>query len=945
MSQKDTSPPVAAAPALVEHIAQGITALRDQAQDIPVINPPLVVAERLSRDFDRSHISLDHLQQALDYYSQQTIITRAQEGRAYIATHQQHDLAAQQKRLCQHYLQHQQATLEYGLVFTAHPIFALSAEDSQALAQLMIDPKAPVPQVVPLGGISLQEEHARAISALDHARKALLALNRTLYDVALEANMSLAHIRPFAFQLSTWVGYDLDGRDDILWYHSFIFRLIEKQHILAYYLQRIAKLVTQFPDSASSAAPWQQSLEREYQALQQDIQHFTEFADKQTSLEIAANHLTEREHLIDSMTLALPILQWASKQEKPAVMREWMLLGQEIQHYSFGVGRVHLRLNAVQIRNAMRSVVGETLGQTHQQSSQRQRLKQLEQKLSCLTPEEVNFVDLHYEAATATRLMILAQQIIKHVDSRQPIRLLIAECEQPMTLLAALYLAKQTGVDNLIDISPLFETELALERGDKIMHELLELPSYLQYVKSRQVLAVQMGFSDAGRFVGQLPASLAIERLQIKLADVHQTFCPRSVKLLFFNTHGESLGRGGARGATGTEQDDIPGIYQRQRHIFSPYARRYCHQAGISVIHESSFQGGDGYLWFQTPEIAALTITRLCEAELVLPEEDNDPFYQQHSFSLDLFLSIKRWQENLFSHPDYSVLLGMFGNHMLYKAGSRPTKRASSSAGGRQDPSKIRAIAHNALLQQYGYLANVAGGLGHASLHDLDNMITLYQHSARLRGLVDHALLAQRKGSINTLLAYAAILDHGGWIARAYQARDARYVQSCRRIANLLIKDSRADSIKRLAAVFRDDMLDLDMFLQQLAKPSIAPSGNERILIDSLQSLRLFLMIEIMVTICKLPRFAEHNATRREDVISMVLGLDINNALEIIEREFKLNEEWPTTQQKISEPGRNQRYPERYQEIQTKIVQPIRRMHGMIKQISLLIGCLYGAHG
>jgi phosphoenolpyruvate carboxylase len=62
--------------------------------------------------------------------------------------------------------------------------------------------------------------------------------------------------------------------------------------------------------------------------------------------------------------------------------------------------------------------------------------------------------------------------------------------------------------------------------------------------KARGRFAIQTGFSDAGRFIGQLPASLAIERLQIQLARHLDAADMTGIEALVFNTHGESAGRG-----------------------------------------------------------------------------------------------------------------------------------------------------------------------------------------------------------------------------------------------------------------------------------------------------------------------------------------------------------------------------------------------------------------
>ena len=124
-------------------------------------------------------------------------------------------------------------------------------------------------------------------------------------------------------------------------------------------------------------------------------------------------------------------------------------------------------------------------------------------------PLESNFAALAIEASTAIRQFLAMAQILQHIDADQPIRMLIAECEEPATVLAALYFAKLFGIEDKVDVSPLFETEQALEHGGRFLEALLAEEAYRDYARKRGRVAIQTGFSDAGRFVGQVPASLA----------------------------------------------------------------------------------------------------------------------------------------------------------------------------------------------------------------------------------------------------------------------------------------------------------------------------------------------------------------------------------------------------------------------------------------------------
>ena len=59
---------------------------------------------------------------------------------------------------------------------------------------------------------------------------------------------------------------------------------------------------------------------------------------------------------------------------------------------------------------------------------------------------EINFKNLDDETSIAKRQLMIATQIFKHIDNDQPIRFLIAECEQPISIFSALFLAKKLDI-------------------------------------------------------------------------------------------------------------------------------------------------------------------------------------------------------------------------------------------------------------------------------------------------------------------------------------------------------------------------------------------------------------------------------------------------------------------------------------------------------------------
>ncbi|HCJ18662.1 MAG TPA: phosphoenolpyruvate carboxylase, partial [Hyphomonas sp.] len=305
----------------------------------------------------------------------------------------------------------------------------------------------------------------------------------------------------------------------------------------------------------------------------------------------AANALTEhsKRNVLDASEI-LDVLDSVIPEAEDSLAADLMAVRAQVEALQLGTARIHLRVNAAQVR----TVINRDLGlQTEDRELGRLALAELAQKARKSKPVQVNFADLFLEQSTARRQFMMCAQILKHIDSGSVIRFLIAESENPATVMGALYLARQYGVDDKLDISPLFETPEALETGGRFIERLLEEPEFLAYVQQRGYLSIQLGFSDAGRFIGQVAADMAIERIHNLIA---RALAAKGVNvdLLIFNTHGESMGRGA-----------WPGTFeQRFDHLLTPWTRGGARARGLQLRHEVSFQGGDGFLHFANPALA-----------------------------------------------------------------------------------------------------------------------------------------------------------------------------------------------------------------------------------------------------------------------------------------------------------------------------------------------------
>lgn len=831
-----------------------------------------------------------------------------------------------------------------GCVFTGHPTFMLGAEGYAALARAAtdpsgaIDPEAAVVSEAPK--ITIETEHDAAMAALGKAADAHDLVIATILNEARQAfpkNWRALRPQPFAF--GTWVGYDMDGRTDIPWTTSVRFRLKEKAFQLARYLARIERILGSMPPEHAARAELSALQDRlkaahAYTVKMRDI--FAAPLDAPAALSEAANTLTARHpDKIVSLDDTLAALDRMIAASEGDIAAQLVGLASVMRCHRLGVGTVHFRINASQLHNAIRRRLGGDVSIEMNSRTASVRLRELLADASSLS---VNFAALAIETTTAVRQFLAMAQILKHVDADSPIRLLIAESEQPVTVLAAIYFAKLFGIAGKVDVSPLFETEAALEHGARILDALLADPAYRGYARRRGRVAIQTGFSDAGRFLGQIPASLAIERLQGALARLMAKHELHEVSALIFNTHGESMGRGG----------HPVSVRDRMAHVMSPWARGQFAKNKLRLERESSFQGGDGFLFFGTLELSFALMVRLLEADkaIAAASQTPDPFYDEIDISLDFYRAVRHVQSQFFAEPSYGRTLTAFGLSLLRDTGSRKTRRqADVSSSASSGLARIRAIPHNAALQQLGYPVNVIAGIGLATEGDLDRFAELLARSPRAQGLLRMVGASNALASIKTLMAYGDLFDGGFWATRPYRGREQHLEDACRELAERFAGDDRTVAFRKLATHLRVDGLKLHRLLDRVKLDTAAAQDEERRTMGVLHALRLALMQHIFLKAAQIPPFSVRNDISRDEIMEMIFGLRIPEALELLRAAYPV--ERPTLDHfTMTEPTQypDDKVPE-YAGIHARYIEPIAQSYETILSIGTAIAHHFGAVG
>lgn len=813
-----------------------------------------------------------------------------------------------------------------GVVFTAHPTFALSRAMRDALGALAggADPDISALAHLPDQPITLAYEHEDAAAALARGKDALAGFNAAVFDW-LEANIDgpWHTISPAPLRMATWVGYDLDGRTDIHWAQTIRFRLQEKAAQLGRYANVLAGL---------DARALSVRLARAGAEAQAQAELFAEDLDDPARTVAAANRLTaEGPDRLTSIAPVIAELDALIAAAEGARRKGLCAARAEMAAFGLGAAAIHLRVNASQVRSAVQADLGISASA---EFMDRRAMDAAAERSAHAVREAVNFGAVFQEKMTARRQLMLAAQILKHIDADAPIRFLIAEIEAPATIMGAIYLARLYGVADRLDVSPLFETPDVLERGGRMIERLLDEPEYRAYIKARGRLCVQYGFSDSGRFMGQLAAEVAVERLHVLLSRAMAARRISDVEALVFNTHGESMGRGA-----------YPGDMQaRLDYLLTPWARaRFAHD-GVPVHAEVSFQGGDGYVHFQTAHLAEATMRAAVSwaFQTPSPKRGEDAFYADINFSWDIYRAVKNWQEELFAASHYQAVLGAFGINLLPGTGSRKTRRQSGTS--KDDAARsLRAIPHNAILQQLAAPANVSGGFGHVAAREPDRFVGHVAGSPRFAALVNMAHAARKLTSLSVLRTYADFYSPSFWTIRAARAEDDGAADLALRIAARLEQRELDVAIERLANTLSSDRRRFDAVSRGLLPFTAGDSGFEPDLYI-LHAVRLARLVQGFTLAASIPPFSPRHDVTREDLLDMALDLRFADLAEALTEIFPVTSDAPAEFSQLAEPGPANAQPG-YPWIAREIAAPLRKIDRAIKEITVSITHFYGAFG
>jgi phosphoenolpyruvate carboxylase len=923
----ETAPQDAADPSI--GTVRDLLALVDQARDRsaadPFGNPVLAVALAIIRRMDAGTLSLDLLDAVVRHLRDTAFDARALHIARYVGGLDGAGGAMQAtaRRLVRpdpddspvpfRTFRTMVERTRFAAVFTAHPTFSLPPAQGAALARAAGGEPAPRFASHRPSKPALSEEFDQAVAAIANGRDAIDRLTMAfLREAATIWPDRWRVLAPRPVILASWVGYDTDGRTDIGWWDTLRLRLVMKR-------LQLARITAQLGDG-----PAADRLQQALAAVDVQIAACPTAPAADAVAAFATVLVGERDTALVSIGPVLPLLDAAiatAVDPMPLVVARAGLTS-----HGLALAHTHVRLNAAQLHNAARLRLG--LADPPADASRRRvLLAAIGDALDKVQPEPVDFGALMAEQASAVRLMMTVAQIVKHIDGDTPIRFLIAETESGYTLLTALWLARLFGIERQVEISPLFETAEALEQGARVVAEALRSPHWCAYLRATGRMCLQFGYSDSGRYVGQLAASYLIERLRLKVAELLVKHNLADVEVVLFDTHGESIGRGGHPGS----------LADRLKYLSPTASRQAFAAAGIATREESAFQGGDGYLLFGTDALAAATIARIAEHAFAAIPTGQDPIYAEPDFAADFFATIGSGMRDLVEDPGYAALLGAFGPALLDPTGSRPAARQSDAGGPAviRHPRELRAIPNNAILQQLGWCANTLQGLGAAASRHKDDFAPLLQSSPRFRRAIDFAAHALTHSDMDVLRAIVGLVDPGAWLDRVPYATAPGRAVALMSVARALDRMALWQPVTAMAR-----RIQMDHLVLADAWPDAPRMATEEVL---LHALRVAAIQRIWLLGTEIPEFSPRHNLTRQALEDRLLRLDVPACLALLGEVFPHAPNPATSRDFAEPPGR--RNAVSYGREHAEIFEPLGRLFATVREIGAAITHRVGAFG
>ena len=481
-------------------------------------------------------------------------------------------------------------------VFTAHPTEAQRRTVLTKLHRLagllhQLDFESPTPDERAAALERLREELAslweteetRAYrpGVLDEVRNGLYYFETTLFDLAPEIEERLrralretfpghAFQVPHFLRFGSWIGGDRDGNPNVdtkateaaLREHQVMalrlyLRALDRMHghlSVAHdenededgeFKESLRADALVFPEEARRAEdryrrqPYRQKLAFVYRKLQGTLEA--------AARPWRADHRPQPGAYADAteFLLDLRVLQRSLRRRAGRRLAEGGLgtLIAQAEIFGFHLASLDLRQHAERHAGALAEIFGRTgLGEAWADADDARRAELLTAEL--LSPRPLTGrLDFSKATNETLELFRLVRRAHDRVGPASIETYVVSMTRGAADILSVLLMARDAGIEDALDVVPLFETVADLHQAPLTMERLFLNPAYARHLERRPTgQTIMIGYSDSNKDAGYVAANWELQLAQRALAALSAR---RGVNLTLFHGRGGSVGRGG----------------------------------------------------------------------------------------------------------------------------------------------------------------------------------------------------------------------------------------------------------------------------------------------------------------------------------------------------------------------------------------------------------------
>ncbi len=577
---------------------------------------------------------------------------------------------------------------------------------------------------------------------------------------------------PSLLRYASWIGGDRDGNPNVTAEVTWETMETQRRAARQVYLNEIALLrehLTQSRDEVGVSAALVEAVEKASGPVPRNPDELYRRKMSVIWSRLSSNDYKTTQDLLDDLLL----VDQSLRENRGCHVAEGMLarLIRKVQVFGLHLLPLDIREDAQRFR--------ATLDELFRHYGECENYLELpeEQKQALLTREIASprpFFPVEPQFSESANQVIATWRMIANAHKQfgaAVIDTVIASMSQaPSDVLAMLMLASEVGIDQDVDLAPLFETIDDLHNAPQILTTLFENPEYRKHLAARGMRQqVMIGYSDSNKDGGYLASNWGLYAAQQAIDDLCKQ---KGIALELFHGRGGSIGRGGG---------------PANRAILAQPASSM--QGRIKMTE----QGEVIAYRYSNPEIARRHLQQVMNAVLLVtgapPETDVRPEWRE---AMDYLAEAGRtaYRGFVYETPgflDYWQQATPIDEIASLPISSRPAKRRGGGFSGlRAIPWVFSWVQSRAIIPSWYGVGKALDSFCQSHANGLEMLRTMYNQWPFFKALVENVQLDLAKADMGIAELYASLVQDDKLRDTIFGEMKAEHARSCNLICQIV---------------------------------------------------------------------------------------------------------------------------------------------------------------